>query len=333
MSQTTFRAAIVGATGYGGAEVVRLLSTHPNVDVTVVTSARNPGKSLRSECPWLDSDLILSAFEPETLDVDVVFLAQEAGFAMLHAGALSQRMRVIDLSADFRLTDAAIYEKFYGIPQSAPDVKAVYGLPELVPHEEIAASRVVANPGCYPTTTLLGLMPIVRAGLVNGTPIVDAKSGVSGAGRSKKDTSYLFSELDGSFKAYGVKGHRHTPEIEQMVGRPVRFTPHLLPIPRGLHATIHAPLVKEVDVLGLLREFYAGAKFVRVVDTPPTTKQVVGSNRCDIWGTYDANTGYAVICSALDNLVKGAAGEAIQSMNLMLGLPEETGLPLNGIWP
>ncbi|AIE85483.1 N-acetyl-gamma-glutamyl-phosphate reductase [Fimbriimonas ginsengisoli] len=333
----SYRVAVVGASGYGGAEIVRLLSSHPCATVTVATSGRSAGRALRDECPWLSTDLTLTAFEPEKVDVDVVFLCQEAGFAMEHAANLVGHAKVIDLSADFRLKDHGVFERTYGRPHTNPDLggEPEYGLPELVDRERIAASPLIANPGCYPTATLLAIMPLIRAGLAQGTPVVDAKSGVSGAGRSKKETDYLFSELSGGFKPYAVTGHRHNPEIEQLAGRPVRFTPHLIPAARGLEATCHVQVGDSSrDALReLFRESYRSEPFVSVRDTPPSTKQVLGSNRCDIFVDYDARTGFAVVCSVIDNLVKGAAGQAIQNMNLMLGLPEDTGLPKDGIWP
>lgn len=328
----SIRVAVVGATGYGGAEAVRLLQGHPCAVVTTVTSGRTAGSRLSDECPWIASDLVLSAFEPETLEADVVFLCQEAGFAMEHAPELAKRMRVIDFSADFRLQDRSIYERYYKRPLTADPSQAIYGLPELV-DADFTAARIVANPGCYPTSALLGLVPLVRAGLVSGVPVVDSKSGVSGAGRSKKETDYLFSELSGGFKAYGLQGHRHTPEIEQLAGIKVRFTPHLIPAARGINTTLHVPIKERTDLLALLGDFYQGRPFVQVQSKPPSTKQVLASNRCDLYAEYDPETGYAVVVSVLDNLVKGAAGQAIQSMNLMFGLPETTGLPLNGVWP
>ncbi len=325
--------AVVGATGYAGAEIVRLLAGHPCAQVVSVTSGRNPGKALRDECPWLASDLVLESFEPAAVKTDVVFLCQESGFAMKHARDLVGRTRVIDLSADYRLKDPEVYRRYYKADHTDIDLPSVYGLPELVDRESIAAARLVANPGCYATAILLGLTPIVRAGLVVGVPVVDAKSGVSGAGRARKETDYLFSELDGGFKAYMVDGHRHTPEIEQLAGLTIRFTPHLIPIPRGIHATLHVPIKGEADLSSLFRDFYRDAPFVSIQEAPPNTKQVTGSNRCVISALYDERTGYAVICSVIDNLVKGAAGQAIQNMNIMLGLPEETGLPVDGLWP
>lgn len=335
MGEKRIRAAVVGAAGYAGAEIVRLLATHPCVEAAVVTSSRHAGQRLNSLCSWLATDLILGPFEPADWDVDVVFLAQETGFAMEHAPALIGRFKVIDLSADFRLADRETYRQTYGAEHTSPDMPATYGLPELVDRLEIESARIVANPGCYPTSALLGLMPIVKAGMLAGTPVIDAKSGVSGAGRSRAETEYIFSELTGGFKVYGAVGHRHTPEIEQMVGIPVRFTPHLIAAARGLQSTIHAPVTatSAEELRKLFEDFYKGAPFVQIVEAPPSTKQVLGSNRCDIYIAYDERTRHAVIASVLDNLVKGASGQAIQNMNIMLGLPEETGLPLNGVWP
>lgn len=332
------RVAVVGASGYAGAEIVRLLDAHPCARVTCVTSSRSAGTPLRAECPWLSTDLVLQPFEPDSLEADIVFLCQETGFAMEHAASILPRARVIDLSADFRLRDLDVYRRYYGREHTNPalPVQPVYGLPELVDHEAIAQARLIANPGCYPTATLLALMPIARAGLLAGTPVVDAKSGVSGAGRSKKETDYLFSELDGGFKAYAPVGHRHTPEIAQMLGRPVRFTPHLIPIARGMEVTAHLPLTEPTSkdrLLELYRDAYAGEPFVSVETAQPSTKQVLGSNRCAIAVEADEDTGYAVVFSVIDNLVKGAAGQAIQNMNLMIGVPEDTALPRNGVWP
>jgi len=334
----SIRVAVVGASGYGGAEIVRLLANHPQARITTVTSGRSAGKPLRGECPWLATDLVLSEYAPDRLDADFVFLCQESGFAMERAAEILPHARVIDLSADFRLRDYDAYHAYYGREHARPALPSepVYGLPELAGHEEIERAHLVANPGCYPTTALLSLMPLVRGDLVTGTPVIDAKSGVSGAGRSRKETEYLFTELNGGFKAYAVNGHRHTPEIEQLVGRPIRFTPHLIPATRGIHSTTHVPIKPGLDKARLrehFAEFYRFASFVQVVDAPPSTKQVQGSNRCDLYIDYDDRTGYAVVIGVLDNLVKGAAGQAVQNMNIMAGLPEETGLPVHGVWP
>ena len=330
------RVAVIGATGYGGSELVRLLEAHPCAKVTTVTSSRSAGKLLREECPWLASDLVLTSFKPEEIEADIVFLAQESGFAMQQVPNLAGK--IIDLSADYRLRDPSIFASYYGKPHCDLDglTKAVYGLPELVPVEEIAAAKVIANPGCYPTTTLLGLMPLFNANLVGGTPVVDAKSGVSGAGRARTETDYLFTEITGGFRAYSPIGHRHTPEIEQMTGRPIRFTPHLIPAARGIHVTSHVPLnrsISRAELTDLYRTTYDGRAFVAIQDGLPSTKQVQGSNRCIIRVDFDDRTQMAVIISVTDNLVKGAAGQAIQNMNIMCGLPEAIGLPMSGIWP
>ena len=329
--------SIVGASGYGGAELVRLLLTHPSVEIVAATSSRLAGKPLREECPWLSTDLRLSAFEPEALECDFAFLCQEAGFAMDHARGLVERgVRVIDLSADFRLQDTETYAKYYRTDHRDPELlrEAVYGLPELGDRAAIANARLVANPGCHVTASLLALAPLLPHVAEGAVPVVDSKTGVSGAGRSRKETAYLFSELDGGVSAYAVAGHRHTPEIEMMLpGLRVRFTPHLVPTPRGMVATVHVPLAQEVEVRRLFREFYDGEPMVRAVDAPPNSKALTGTAAAHVWGTFDAHTGMAVAIGALDNLGKGAAGQAVQNLNLMLGLPEATGLPLSGLWP
>jgi N-acetyl-gamma-glutamyl-phosphate reductase len=338
MKQHSIHVAVVGATGYGGSEVIRLMASHPCAKVTVATSARRAGAMLREECPWLSSELVLSEFDPASIKADFTFLCQESGFAMEVAAALEGKTRVIDLSADFRLDDHTVYEAYYGRKHANPSLakKPVYGLPELVDRQEIANADLIANPGCYPTATLLAMMPLVRAGLISGTPVIDAKSGVSGAGRSKKETDYLFSELSGGFKAYGVAGHRHTAEMEQLSGLRVRFTPHLIPVARGIHSTAHVPLKEALTKAELRRifdDFYRDEPFVTLQDAPPSTKQVLGSNRCVISVEADERSGYAVVCSVIDNLVKGMAGQAIQNLNIMAGISEETGLPMDGMWP
>ena len=327
------RVAVVGATGYGGAELVRLLSMHPHANVAVVTSERLAGAPLAQECPWLATDLVLQAFDLESLDVDVVFLAQEAGFAMQHAGKLLESSKVVDLSADFRLQDKAVYSATYGREFEAPGVvdEAIYGLPEVGFREKLKDARLVANPGCHATNAILGLKPLVP--FLDGVPVVDSKTGVSGAGRSRKETDFLFSEMTGNFKAYAETGHRHIPEVEQEVGVKIRFTPHLVPVSRGIYTTIHAPVRSPWQVLDAYRAAYAGETFVRVVDAIPSTKQVLGSNRVDIHVAIDDHTGFAVVSVVQDNLVKGAAGQAIQNMNLMSCFPEDAGLPIHGVWP
>jgi N-acetyl-gamma-glutamyl-phosphate reductase len=334
--ETRLTAAVVGATGYTGAEVVRLLSNHPSVELTVATSERQAGNPVSEACPWLSSDVVLSRFDAEALDVDVVFLCQANGMAMKIVPELAKRTRVVDLSADFRLRETSRYADWYGMEHACPGYEPwpAYGLPELFDRAAIASARVVANPGCYVTATLLALVPLARAGLLRGVPIVDAKSGVSGAGRSRSETEYLLGELHGGFKPYKTTGHRHIPEIEQGLGAPVHFVPHLLPIARGICATVHvATSVGAEDVYACWSAAYVNEPFVRVQRTAPSTKQVHGSNVCALYADFDERTGIGVLVSALDNLVKGAAGQAVQNMNLMLGLPEAAGLPREGVWP
>lgn len=326
--------AIVGATGYTGAELVRLLSSHPSVEIVAVTSGRAAGERLDKHCPWLSTELVLSSFDAESVEADIVFLAQENGFAAKVAPTLVRRkIRVVDLSADYRLLDETAYEKNYKMPRASFDFPVAYGLCELGDRTSIQAAALVANPGCYPTATCLALAPFYRKDLVSGVPVIDAKSGVSGAGRSKTDTTYLFSEREGSFAPYAMTGHRHVPEIEQTLGVPVRFTPHLIPTPRGMEVTCHVPLATTCDPQAVLKEFYNESSFVRVVDALPETKQVVGSNRCDVYATIDDHTNFLVTTSVIDNLVKGAAGQAIQNMNIMFGFDETAGLPIHGVWP
>lgn len=336
MGQQSIAVTVVGATGYTGSEIVRLLAAHPQARVCAVTSERRAGRPLRESCPWLASDLTLEPFDPNSIRADVVFLCQEAGFAMEHLPLLQARAKVVDLSADFRLrpeTYEAWYKRSHTAPTCAP--WPVYGLCELAQDGAIEAATAIANPGCYPTATLLALAPL--ADFVAGTPVIDAKSGVSGAGRSRAETDYLFTEIDGGFKPYGVVGHRHTPEIEQGYGAPVRFTPHLIPAPRGICATIHAPLragLGRAAILDAWHARYEGRPFVEIRHEGwPWTKEVQGSNRCILAADFDERTGHAVLVSVIDNLVKGAAGQAIQNMNLMFGLPEDTGLPTSGVWP
>lgn len=331
------RVAVVGASGYVGAEVVRLLASHPSAEVVCVTSSRTPGRRLQESCPWLYTELLLEPFDCD-IEADVFFLCQEAGFAGEMAPILAGRSKVIDHSADFRLQDGETYERIYKQPWrgGALHSPAPYGLPELTDRQAIAGASVVAVPGCYPTAALLGLMPLVKAGVVAGTPVIDGKSGVSGAGRSMTDTDYTFSELDGSLKPYAVVGHRHTPEIEALVGMPVRFTPHLLPITRGMEVTSYVPvkgIKSKTELHDLFTHAYANEPFVHVQTQAPSTKQVLGSNSCVISVEYDERTSYAVVMSVIDNLGKGAAGQGIQSMNLMLGLTETAGLPIHGVWP
>ncbi len=346
------RVGIVGATGYTGSELVRLLAAHPRVELRVLTSRSEAGKPLQEVLPQFYGLPLppLSPFEPEVLaqQCEVVFLAGETGFAMEHAPTLlAHGLKVIDLSADFRLKDPQTFAEWYGKPHTAPELleEALYGLPELTPPDCYAHARLIANPGCYPTVSALALAPLVCEGLVElESLVIDAKSGVSGAGRSRVAVEYLFTELDENFKAYGVERHRHTPEIEQtlsgVVQRTVRvrFTPHLVPMTRGILCTAYArlqELLRAESLHALYREFYKGHPFVQVrpLGKFPATREVYGSNRCDLGVAVDERTGYALVIGAIDNLVKGASGQAVQNLNLLLGWEPTLGLPLAGLMP
>ncbi|MDW8290354.1 MAG: N-acetyl-gamma-glutamyl-phosphate reductase [Armatimonadota bacterium] len=352
MRQRKFRVGIVGASGYAGGELVRLLLQHPDAQVTYLSSHTYAGKSLSAAFPGF------AAYPLPTLEefdagraaqkVDILFLAGESGFAMQVAPALLEAgVRVVDLSADFRLRDPAVYAQWYQREHSAIDLldEAVYGLPELVPHSRLREARLVANPGCYPTAAALALAPVLAQGWVETESlVVDAKSGVSGAGRSKIALDYHFAELNESMRAYGVPNHRHTPEIEQMLsevaGRTVgvTFTPHLIPITRGILCTAYAQLLRPLsaqDLTRYYRQFYQDKTFV-VVREPgdfPATKHVAGTNYCHLSLTVDERRGRLVVVSVIDNLVKGAAGQAVQNMNLMFGLVESRGLEMPPIFP
>ncbi len=344
------KCSVVGATGYTGTELVRLLSDHPQVRLAAVTSRQLAGKRFTEVFPHLTqyiNGLTLSAPDPETLarESDVVFLATPHGVSADLAAALLARNRdlvVIDLSADFRLKDPKAYAEWYGHPHPHPELlpEAVYGLPELEA-AHIRGARLIANPGCYPTSVVLGAAPLLRAHLTDPNSIIaDSKSGVTGAGREPTMGTH-FPEVNESMKAYGVTRHRHTPEIEQelslIAGVPlfVNFTPHLLPINRGILSTIYASNAKDLskeEVLAAYHEFYKSAPFVRVYDSGlPEIRNVRGSNYCDIGLEVDPRTKRIVLVTALDNLIKGAAGQAVQNMNIALGFPETEGLKAPGI--
>lgn len=334
--------AVIGASGYTGVELLRLLAGHPEVSVACVTSRQQAGQPLAQVFPSLAGiyDLVFESLEPADLAgrADLVFTAvpHQAAMAMV-PDLLAAGCKVVDLSADYRLQDAAVYAEWYQ-PHQTPGLltEAVYGLPELY-RDRIRSARLVANPGCYPTSVALALAPLLRTGVIDpATIIVDSKSGTSGAGRAAKvDT--LYCEVNEGFKAYGLPRHRHTPEIEQtlsdVAGRPVTisFTPHLLPVNRGILSTCYASLSADRSVAQLLavyREQYAGEPFVRILPEGqlPNINQVRGSNFCDIGLAVDPRTRRVVVISAIDNLVKGAAGQAMQNMNLLLGLQETRGL-------
>jgi N-acetyl-gamma-glutamyl-phosphate reductase len=344
------RVAIAGASGYTGAELLRLLVQHPGVEVVALTAESHANQPISQIFPSLAGfvDLICRPLDPETLaaEAEFVFLALPHKTSMAVGADLVKRgVRVLDLSADFRLKDPAAYRTWYGFEHLAPSLlgEAVYGLPELH-REEIAAARLVAVPGCYPTSAILGFSPLLARGLADPeTIVIDSISGVSGAGR-KPELPTHFSEANESLKAYGVGKHRHTPEIEQelsgVAGRPVTvtFTPHLAPLTRGILTTITARLAaprSTAELLGVYREFYRGRSFVRVLEEGrlPETKHVLHSNLCDVGLVSDARTGRVIVVSAIDNLVKGASGQAVQCFNLMAGLDERAGLWIPGLFP
>jgi N-acetyl-gamma-glutamyl-phosphate reductase len=341
------RAGIVGGTGYTGVELLRLLALHPKVTITCVTSRGDAGKPVSEIYPNLRGFVKNTFVEPTTKnlgDCDVVFFATPNGTAMRMAPDLLARgIKVIDLAADFRLKDPAVWAHWYGEPHACPDLlaEAVYGLPE-VNREGIRQASLVACPGCYPTSVQLGLLPLLEAGVVRHDRIIaDVKSGVSGAGR-KAEIPILMSETGESLKAYSVKGHRHWPEIrqglEQLVGTSVglTFVPHLIPMIRGIHATLYTVL-KDVapDLQSLFERRYRDEPFVDVLPAGahPDTRNVRGVNRCQIAVHRPLDGDTVVVLSVIDNLVKGAAGQAVQNMNLMFGLDEQAGLSAIGLYP
>ena len=333
------RAGIVGGTGYTGVELLRMLSQHPEVSIEAITSRSEAGMAVAELFPSLRGRVSLRFSDPSTAELrkcDIVFFATPNGIAMQQVRALVDAgVRVIDLAADFRIKDVAVWEKWYGMTHACPDLleEAVYGLPE-VNRENIRNARLIANPGCYPTAVQLGFLPLIEAGVVDLDHLVaDAKSGVSGAGR-KAEVHTLFSEAADNFKAYGASGHRHLPEIRQGLSAAARkpvaltFVPHLTPMIRGIHATLYARLTADADLQALYQARYADEPFVDVMPagTHPETRSVRGSNICRIAVHRPQGGNTAVVLSVTDNLVKGAAGQAIQNMNLMFGLPETLGI-------
>jgi N-acetyl-gamma-glutamyl-phosphate reductase len=340
---------IYGASGYTGQELLRILVNHPDVEIVAVTSRKYSGTPVSDVYPVFRglTDLKYIDASPERVAglCDIVFLALPHGEAMEVAPSfLKEGKKVVDLSADFRLRDAATYEKWY-IKHTSPHLidRAVYGLPELY-RDDIKGADLVANPGCYPTSVILGLAPLLKSGHINNSSIiVDSKSGVSGAGRDLQLGS-LFCEVNDGFKAYKVGLHRHTPEMEQEIShlaeQPVSilFAPHLLPVNRGILSTIYADLQEKCsasDLTGVYNDFYRDEKFVRIYQAGvmPNISSVTGSNNCDIGITVDERSGRVIIVTAIDNLIKGASGQAVQNMNIMYGLPEDTGLNLVSLFP
>lgn len=333
------KVGIVGGTGYTGVELLRLLAQHPHVELHAITSRGDAGTAVADMFPSLRGRIGLRFVDPKAADLencDMVFFATPNGIAMNQAGMLLDAgVRVVDLAADFRIKDLADWEKWYGMKHAAPELitEAVYGLPE-VNRDKIRSARLVANPGCYPTAVQLGFFPLIESGLVDVAHLIaDAKSGVSGAGR-KAEVHTLFSESSDSFKAYGVPGHRHLPEIRQglsiAAGKSVglTFVPHLTPMIRGIHATLYARVNQEADFQALYEARYKGEPFVDVLPfaSHPDTRSVRAANICRVALHRPQAGDTLVILSVIDNLVKGAAGQAVQNMNIMFGLDECAGL-------
>lgn len=341
------RVAIVGGTGYTGSELLRLLARHPQVEVSAVTSRAEAGTEVAAHFTWLrgEIDLAFSAPEDTALsEADLVFFATPNGTAMHEAAALVDAgVRVIDLAADFRIKDLDVWQRWYGMTHAAPALveEAVYGLPE-INRVAIANARVVANPGCYPTAVTLGLLPLLEADIVDATRLIaDVKSGVSGAGR-KASAALLMAECGESLKAYSVSGHRHQPEIRETLQRllakdiGLTFIPHLVPMVRGIQASLYAtPTRSGLDLDALFHERYRDEPFVDVL--PPSavveTRSVRGTNLCRLSVLEPQAAGVVVVQSVIDNLVKGAAGQAVQNMNIMFGLDETEGLALSALSP
>ncbi|NNM81179.1 MAG: N-acetyl-gamma-glutamyl-phosphate reductase [Burkholderiales bacterium] len=340
------RVGIVGGTGYTGVELLRLLALHPEVKLSAITSRSEAGMRVSEMFPSLRGRVDLEFVTPDAANLaecDVVFFATPNGIAMKEAKALLDAgVKVIDLAADFRIRDVSVWEKWYGMTHACPELlaKAVYGLPE-VNRQKIASASLVANPGCYPTAVQLGFLPLIEAGVVDvGHLIADAKSGVSGAGR-KAEVATLFPEASDSFKAYGVPGHRHLPEIRQGLSNAAKrevgltFVPHLTPLIRGIHATLYAKLTSDIDLQKLYEDRYRDEPFVDVMPlgSHPETRSVRGANICRIAVHRPQGGDTVVVLSVIDNLVKGAAGQAVQNMNILFGFRETQGLEIVPLMP
>ncbi|MGE4596371.1 MAG: N-acetyl-gamma-glutamyl-phosphate reductase [Methylophilaceae bacterium] len=341
------KVSIIGGTGYTGIELLRLLALHPNVSIDQITSRGDAGKKVKEVYPSLRGILEHCFVDSEKADLsasDLVFFATPNGIAMNYAKKLlAEGIKIIDLAADFRIQDLKVWQRWYGMTHSCPDVlkKAVYGLPEFN-REKIKQAELVANPGCYSTAVQLGLIPLLKKGLIDPmTIIADVKSGISGAGK-KNETQLLMSEVDGDFRAYGLTGHRHLPEIEENLSVlsstdqvKLIFVPHLVPMVRGIHATMYVDCLDIFDPLKVFDEFYKNELFIDVMekDACPQTKSVTGSNICRISVHKVPNSNKLVILSVIDNLIKGASGQAVQNMNIMMRWPEKLGLNLIPLTP
>lgn len=342
------RIGILGASGYTGAELVRLLANHPYFGISLMTADRKAGQSMGSVFPHLmtqDLPDMVAVKDADFSSVDAVFCCLPHGTTQEIIKGLPNSLKIVDLSADFRLRDIGEYEEWYGQPHKAPELQkeAVYGLTEIY-RSEIQGARLVANPGCYPTSILLPLIPLIKANLIQlKTIIIDAKSGVSGAGRGAKEAN-LYTEITEGIYSYGITRHRHVPEIEQGLSDAskskltISFTPHLMPMSRGMQSTINvemAPGVSSEELLQHLRSFYENEEFVNLPknNEVPHTIHVRGSNECRMNVYPDRIPGRAIIVSVIDNLVKGASGQALQNLNLMMGVPENTGLHFTPVFP
>ncbi|XP_057547286.1 probable N-acetyl-gamma-glutamyl-phosphate reductase, chloroplastic [Amaranthus tricolor] len=346
--QKSIRIGVLGASGYTGSEIVRLLANHPHFGITVMTADRKAGQSLASVFPHLvtqDLPDLVAVNDADFSNVDAVFCCLPHGTTQDIIKALPRGLKIVDLSADFRLRDIAEYEEWYNQPHRAPDLQkeAVYGLTEIL-RQEIQNARLVANPGCYPTSIQLPLVPLLKANLIKSSNIIiDSKSGVSGAGRSAKEAN-LYTEVAEGIHAYGITRHRHVPEIEQGLSDvagskvTVSFTPHLMPMSRGMQSTIYVEMASGVtvdDLYDQLKLFCETEEFVYLLEkgVVPHTRNVRGSNYCFMNVFPDRISGRAIIISVIDNLVKGASGQAVQNLNLMLGYPENTGLLYQPLFP
>jgi len=344
------KVAICGGSGYTGCELLRILSSHPDIEITAVTSEKSANKRITEVFPHLQKykDILYEPLNKEKLlnKADLFFLALPHGTSQdIVNFFFSNNKSIIDLSADYRLIDPEVYKKWYGIPHKYTSIlkKAVYGLPEIY-RNKIKNARLIANPGCYPTGAILGLLPALKNKLIDiSSIIIDSKSGISGAGR-KADLSVSYCEVNEGFKAYGIGNHRHTPEIEQELSIlcdkniKVNFTPHLLPVDRGILTTIYAPRIKKVsseEIIKKYKETYKKEPFVRMLEYGiyPDIKNVRGTNMCEIGLKINERTNTVIVVTAIDNLVKGASGQAVQNMNIMMGVNEKTGLDTVALFP
>jgi N-acetyl-gamma-glutamyl-phosphate reductase len=337
---------IIGATGYTGSELVRILTNHPDIEITMITSETRKGELFSDVHPFLQgiaNQKLVSINDIDKYELDLVFLALPHGVSMDFVKRFKDNsFKIIDLSGDFRLNSKEVYEKWYKLSHIFPEgiEKAVFGCPELY-FGKIKDANLIANPGCFPTTAILGLAPLLKANLIEENQIiVDSKTGVTGAGIKAKNVN-LYSNVNDNFKAYRLKYHRHTIEIQGILndvsGKEtlIQFTPHLLPVDRGILTTIYVrpkEKIDEIKLKELYKTFYAKSSFVRLRKQEPAIKDVRGTNYCDLFVTYDKRTNMIIVISVIDNLIKGAAGQAVQNMNIMFGLDETTGLnliPLN----